>query len=103
MFLKLLPSVGDSCRGDSGAPLWIWIDPSIKAPNDELENENNENTQEEEEINQSKPSITKKAVFVGIVSRGKGCGLKNRPGIYTRVKSFMSWIKEEAKLGNCSE
>ena len=41
------------------------------------------------------------AFLVGIVSRGKGCGLKNRPGIYTRVESYLDWIKNEARAGNC--
>ena len=43
------------------------------------------------------------AFLVGIVSRGKGCGLKNRPGIYTRVESYLDWIKKEARAGNCEE
>ena len=91
--------MGDSCRGDSGAPLWIWTNPSSKQPNDEKDKEK---SQGKEEDNKNEISVTKSAVFVGIVSRGKGCGLKNRPGIYTRVSAFMNWIKEEAKLGNCN-
>ncbi|XP_030767622.1 phenoloxidase-activating factor 1-like [Sitophilus oryzae] len=31
----------------------------------------------------------------GIVSYGIGCGLKNWPGIYTNVTSFVGWIKTE--------
>ena len=43
-------------------------------------------------------------VLVGIVSRGKGCGLKNRPGIYARVNALLDWIKEEASDGSgCSK
>ena len=102
MFLKFVLSVGDACRGDSGAPLWIWTNPSTKEQNDEMGKEYKGKAHGKEENKKSEPSVTKSAVFVGIVSRGKGCGLKNRPGIYTRVEAFMDWIKEEAKLGNCN-
>ena len=32
-------------------------------------------------------------VIVGIVSAGIGCGLAKTPGIYTRVSSYIHWIK----------
>ena len=34
--------------------------------------------------------------LVGLVSRGYGCGLKDVPGIYTRISSYRRWI-ERAK------
>ncbi len=32
-------------------------------------------------------------VLVGVVSTGKGCGLKGVPGLYTRVASYADWIR----------
>lgn len=35
-------------------------------------------------------------VVAGIVSYGMRCGEKDKPGIYTRVNSYIKWIIENA-------
>lgn len=36
--------------------------------------------------------------LMGIVSYGsKACGISGRPGVYTRVTSFVDWILKEIK------
>lgn len=58
----------DSCRGDSGGPLMQF---SRKL---------------------------QKWYAVGIVSYGPTmCGMKNQPGIYTRVPYYLDWIKEKMR------
>lgn len=63
----------DSCKGDSGGPLFT-IDPESNA-----------------------------AVFIGVVSRGKGCAAHNQAGIYTRVKKKLRWIFKYITDGNCEK
>jgi secreted trypsin-like serine protease len=39
---------------------------------------------------------------VGVVGRGKSCFGKKSPGIYTRVKKYLNWIKNfTEKNGRC--
>jgi secreted trypsin-like serine protease len=61
----------DACKGDSGGPLVL----------------------------KTKVGNTERAVLVGIVSwgSGKGCGLKDVPGVYTRVSSHLDWIRQTMK------
>ncbi|XP_070494883.1 trypsin-1-like [Chironomus tepperi] len=56
----------DTCQGDSGGPLQIV---SNKA----------------------------KCIYslVGITSFGRSCGLKNSPGIYTKVAAYIDWIEDK--------
>ena len=59
-----------ACQGDSGSSLWKWI------------NDENGRTH---------------PVLLGIVSRGFGCSRYNEPGIYTRVKEYVFWIRSVIK------
>jgi secreted trypsin-like serine protease len=54
----------DSCGGDSGGPLIV---PGASAKDD---------------------------ILVGVVSFGRGCALANLPGVYTRISTYQTWIKE---------
>jgi len=66
----------DSCHGDSGGPLWRW-----------------EQTSEE----------GRRAVQLGIISRGQRCARINRPGIYTNVSALSDWIRLNTNDGDCSK
>lgn len=64
----------DSCQGDSGSPLWKWVGGTTNK---------------------------KRAVLIGVVSRGIGCARFNRPGIYARVKFYLDWIVNNSGEGRC--
>ncbi len=38
-------------------------------------------------------SINEKAILVGVVSHGSGCGEEGKPGIYAKVDFFNDWFK----------
>jgi len=43
------------------------------------------------------PAVTRikgRATIMGITSWGDGCGLRNKPGVYTKVSNYVSWIQE---------
>ena len=42
-----------------------------------------------------------RAYLIGIVSRGRMCGQINKPGIYTKIASFLDWIANIIKDGTC--
>jgi len=58
----------DTCLGDSGSPLVILSDKSVRGSVD---------------------------IQVGISSFGKGCALKNVPSVFARVSGWEDWIKEQ--------
>merc|ERR1711862_92947 len=47
-------------------------------------------------------TIRGKATLIGITSWGEGCGLANRPGVYTKVVNYVDWIQANLKsdIGN---
>ena len=42
-----------------------------------------------------------RASLVGVVSRGDDCAGFNQPGIYTNIKEYVSWIRENSQDGSC--
>lgn len=71
-----LRSGNDACQGDSGGPLYFWLGHGKKE---------------------------KKAFIIGIVSRGHGCALKNKAGVYTRIRAFLPWIRDNSDYVSCAK
>ncbi len=65
----------DSCKGDSGGPLWVW-----------------------HRVSKTAPPIP---IQVGLVSRGDGCAKSSSPGVYTRLTKVVGWIRSNAWDGKC--
>lgn len=63
----------DSCQGDSGGPLVC----STRDPQ----------------------TGSYHLTLTGIVSWGRGCALKDKPGVYTRVSRFLPWIQFHTRDG----
>lgn len=64
----------DTCTGDSGGPL--VLDQTLQTP-------------EGGEVHRK--------TLIGIVSWGRGCAQEGRPGVYTRVDSYLDWIARAMK------
>ena len=65
----------DSCKGDSGGPLY--------------------------KFDKNKYG-KKRAYLVGVVSRGNNCAKLNRPGVYTDVYKYKRWILDNTREGTCN-
>ena len=46
-------------------------------------------------------SIDEKAVLVGVVSHGSGCGEEGKPGVYANVNFFKTWFKTGYAIVDC--
>ena len=68
----------DTCTGDSGGPLILnYARTYPKATSDVFDE-----------------------IQIGIVSWGKGCAEEGNPGVYTRVSSYLGWIKRAMAAPN---
>ncbi len=63
----------DTCRGDSGGPLFKRV-----------------------------PGSPAQAVQFGITSFGSGCGRPDKPGVYTRVAAYGDWIRKTMAAPTCT-
>ena len=63
--------------GDSGGPLVLW--------------------------DKDKGRREKRAIIIGVVSRGTGCANFNKPGIFTKLQYHLQWIHQMIEPGNCNQ
>ena len=63
--------------GDSGGPLYLW--------------------------DKDKGRKKKRAIIIGVVSRGTGCANFNKPGIFTKIQYHLKWIHKMIESGNCKK
>ncbi len=79
----------DTCQGDSGGPLFIkdTIGGKTKYVLSGITSYGNDNLK----------ILTNNFLNCNTYFKGDGCGLKERPGIYARVSSYIDWINKNRK------
>ena len=89
----------DACEGDSGGPLYIWVGHKTpkkgKKPREEKRRKKRRGHKKRRRRRRKKNRRgrskrrkgkwrRKKAFIIGVISRGHGCALRDKAGVYTR-------------------